>query len=601
MSFGPSFIGFAPEEKAKAMSTLSKVIELKDKNRAAAEESRGFEVAEEEKYATRFKPLVEAISEASSDIIRYNSESDVKFAAKEVIDAVSQVRVAAAQAAQDPANQGYAALVPAYQAQLDFAKSKMDYLNAAKKYSKDTSNAARLAALEKARDDYADTLSRFENITIPLGFKQTVSIQRPPPKGSVFPGANLEISPTPAVPVAVAPKAAPKAPPVVAPPAPGLVKKVPPPPKSKKTAAPPAPPTGKKAVAPPPVKLAWAYKLLDLRKGTDKIPTMYRHADDHTQAVPGSISIVDLSKDGVSMNIRIQDATGAKTSDGILTLSTGSLLMSFTDYNGSSISQSGDLINRKLFEFPAPIFNELDIAYMVLVHARVFGGWGVAFWGINPGDKYDFMSKIMKNKHYKAAIAKSNTIAPTITAKVPVGEGASVLKFKTKAIPKASMMKLGPDGEYGNLIIDVPALYNEGRLIARERGDQYGSNSSGGTIKLDEAATPGIKNLITKRAMQTTIDKSSPVTQKQLKRIRKLAGFIPTKGKGVKSKSNSGVIVVGDVGDILNRMKIACGVYDAGNRSKKNAQLISELASKLMELHAIDEPEYAKILEKYKA
>lgn len=636
MSSGPSFIGFAPEEKAKAMDTLTKVIELKDKNRAAAEESRGFEIAEEEKYAKRYKPIVDAISTASGEILKYTNEKDVKFAAKEVIDAVSQLKTAKAQAAAEPANQGYAALVPAYRAQAMFAQSKMNFLEEAEKYGKAAAGNPRqvaLAALQKARDDYADSLSAFQKIQIPIGFKQTVSIQQPPPKGSVFPGANLEISPSPTIAAPAPPGLVAKVPtgPPPPPPAPKLVAKpkggpAPPPPTPVPT---PSPPTGGPSPPPAPVpkqkksigqkivkalfspttsqtftpshKDKWAYDLLQMRTKSKAIPQEYRKASIAAEFVPGSIAIVSLPKrDGDDVKVRMMDATGASTVDGEISDRGGILQYDFADINGNQVSGfiDNDFENLMLV-VPKP-FNKHNIWSMIMLHAKVFGGWGVNFWNMNPGDKYDFMNKIMKNKSYKEAVADA-TIHGSVHKTHPIGEGT--LKFKTSATPKASVMRLGPEGEYGNLIIDVRALYNDGKLIARERGDQYGSNLSAGAIKLNEAATPGIKNLITKRAMQTTINKSSPATQKQLKRLRKMAGFIPPKTKttkGAGTKSDSGVIVVGDANDIIERLKVACGVFDAGNRSKKNAQLISELASKLMELNAISESEYAKILEKYK-
>jgi tetratricopeptide (TPR) repeat protein len=222
MSGGPSFIGFEPEEKAKAMKTLNKVIELKEKNRTAAEESRGFEIAEEDKYAKRFQPIVDAISTASGEILKYTNEKDVKFAAREVIDAVQQLKATAAQAANDPTNQGYIALAVAYRYQALFAQAKLNFLDAAEAYVKAAAGTTRqtaLGVLQQARDNYATALSDFQSVQIPIGFKQTVSIQQPPDANSVFPGANLQISPQPQAPSTPAPALVAKQPPT-GPPAP---------------------------------------------------------------------------------------------------------------------------------------------------------------------------------------------------------------------------------------------------------------------------------------------------------------------------------------------------------------------------------------------
>lgn len=597
MSLGPSFIGFEPEDKAKAMKTLTKVIELKEKNRIAAEESRGFEVAEEEKYDKRFKPIVDAISSASGEILKYNNEKDVKFAAKEVIDAVSQLKISLAQSAADPTNQGFVALVNAYRAQAMFAQSKLNYLDTAEKYSTAAPGAARqaaLASLQTARDNYANALSAFQNIQIPIGFKQTVSIQQPPEANSVFPGANLQVLPNPQNPTMPPPQTIAKVPAGVPPPppAPKLVAKPKgaPTPKTPKTPKTPASPQTQLGL--PSEK--WAADLLALR-ATDQIPAVYRNA---SQNVGGTLAIIELpKKDGDSVKLYLNDPTEQTKRPAELVAQGPILVIRLKDFNGKDVQLLLEDYLKKLMTFPTSTLNEKDVEGVIMLHAQIFGGWGKAFWGedLKTTGKSLFMQKILKNPKYKMAVDKVKTTPAVAPVKQDVGYG---LKFKTKATPKASVMRLGPDGEYGNLVIDVQALYNDGMLVARERGDQYGSNMSGGAVKLQEQATPGIKNLITKRAMQTTIDKASKPTQAQLKRLRKLAGFLQS--KKVKGSGVGGIIVVDDVPGVMERLKVACGVFDAGNRSKKNAQLISELASKLMELKAIDESEYARILEKYK-
>lgn len=598
------------------MSTLSSVIELKDKNRAAAEASRGFEVAEEERYATKFKPITDAISSASGEIIRYSGDKDVKLAAKEVIDASTQHRVALAQANTDPTNQGLAALVVAYAAQKLFAEAKMNYLIAAEDLAKASpaQRVAALGALEKTRDDYAEALSAFQRVDIPVGFKQTVSIQQPPPKGSVFPGANLEISPTPALPAQAAPQLVAKQPPPgprAPPPAPGLEAQ---PKVAPEPTAPPSLKSKKKPAAPQPP--------LEQSAPPGSVPPSV-----HAKNIMGFIN----EENALDKQIRTTPVNGAAWFD------TKDQKIYFSRVNGSE-TISGTLKHKGVnpdtydvvfaiegrkdetiaFNVLMDIFIRKGIILLVLdpttlrrvlqIYIRLFGGWGRDFEGA------EFFDPAMPN-HSPIAVdiaqnpEYANVIAEIVNKpgqKKTIGEG---MKFTTKATPKASVMRLSPEGYYGNLVIDVQALYNDGRLIARERGDQYGSNLSGGCcgngkIVLDAPMAPGLKNLVIKRAMQTTIDKAAPETQKQLRKLRKLAGFIPSKPKATKGKGNSGgsnVIVVGNVKDILERLKVACGVYDAGNRSKKNAQLISELASKLMEHGAIDEKEYAHILEKYKA
>lgn len=622
MSSGPSFIGFAPEEKQKAMATLNKVIELKDKNRAAAEESRGFEISEEEKYEKRFKPIVDAISTASGDILKYTNEKDVKFAAKEVIDAIQQFKAAQADVARDPGNQGYVTLSNAYAAQMLFAQAKLNFLDAAEAYSKATAGPIRTSALgvlQKARDDYAQALSEFQQIQIPIGFKQTVSIQQPPDKSSVFPGANLEISPTPAIPAVppstmIAPPT-PKGPPPPTP-APGLVAgptaipKIPPPPKtSPKTKTPKVAAPTTKVAAPPsmptsvPKSERWAVDLINLRHGVDAVPASYRTS---AQNIGGSLAIRELPGNALdSVKLYLNDPTETDKRPAEIKLAGTSIIFTISDFNGVELSMGIENYIKKLLDFPAKPFSQTDLEGVISLHSRVFGGWGKTYWGTDLKSSGSLlMQKILSNPKYGIAVNSVKKTAVVKPVEASIGKG---LKFKTTALPKASIMKLGPEGEYGNLIIDVPALYNDGRIIARNRGDQYGSNMSGGSaIVLDEPAAAGIKNLIIKRAMQTTIDKSPKQTQQQLKRLRKLAGFAiskkPTGGSKVKaSDTNSGVIVVGDAKDIMERLKVATGVFDAGNRSKQNAQLISELASKLMELGAIGEPEYAKILKKYKA
>jgi hypothetical protein len=258
----------------------------------------------------------------------------------------------------------------------------------------------------------------------------------------------------------------------------------------------------------------------------------------------------------------------------------------------------------ELLQLPEPSLNKKNIADIIVTNVKIFGGWGKDFWGMDPSKSSGLMKKIMEDPEYSSAVA---TVSGKLEKK-PVGEGtARSGPAKNAPIPKASQMKLGPNGEYGNLIIDVQALYNDGRIIARKRGDEYGSNLHAGKIILDETTSPGLKNLVTKRAMQTTIDKAGAATRAQLVRLRKLAGFNVEKGSGAAKKASprpssksSGIIVVGSPAEIIERMKVACGVFDAGNRSKKNSQLISELASKLMESGVIDKNEYSSILRKYR-
>ena len=149
--------------------------------------------------------------------------------------------------------------------------------------------------------------------------------------------------------------------------------------------------------------------------------------------------------------------------------------------------------------------------------------------------------------------------------------------------------KMGPDGEYGDLIIDIPALYNTGRIIA-VRKDEVG-----GAV-LNEVAGEGLVGLLTKTVMKNTLAKANPATLKQLERLRKLAAS-PT--KPTPRQARGGQIIVSDAGDLAQRLKVSTGIYDAGNRSAKNVELITELANALMKKGRMSPEKYRQTLERY--
>lgn len=579
-----SFIGFTPEDNVKSINVLQKVIELKHKNRIAAEQYQGLDTSETERYAKKFTPVVNALETAVTTYLQYRSDDDIRAAEREKADALLGYSTNKEAYDNDPNNQGYFDMTILYQYEYDIAVKKIELLKAMKQLQSSEKSDLKLLALAKKVEDmkseYNEAIAAYSRYPKPAGALPTVAMLTAPPVAPVNPGA--------AGPTAVQP------PPVgIQPPPVGI----PPPPAM--------PPTKSK------LRLKWYEQLMRSmrQKGADnKVPNGYNKTENKPP-LDGQAYILDdtdpaFSDLGISI---IVTSTRGDDSKAITMITDGTEYA--IDFTGGAnpVSTTDD---PELFDAVKALLTDVNkmgwtkkpmgtLMGIIRLHTKLFGGWGKQWLADDSIYDNNILIKKMRSANdYAKAVANSQPPSPTTSTDV-VGEGKR-RRSAAKTASKSTYHKLGPNGEFGSLMIDMPKLYNEGRLIASHSGRGI----------LDETAQPGLTSLLTKKNVKRILDTLTPQLKKQYLRLGKHADSAAPVVGGLRKRKptdtvvaqnevaggSSGIIVVGSPEEIYERMKVAVGVFNAGNRSKKNKQLISELAQKLVDCGKITKAKYTSIL-----
>ena len=124
--------------------------------------------------------------------------------------------------------------------------------------------------------------------------------------------------------------------------------------------------------------------------------------------------------------------------------------------------------------------------------------------------------------------------------------------------PKRNAYKISSGGQYGNLIIDIPKLMGQLRLLATRDG----------TKVLDKKVDFDTLDLLTKRFnSKKNYSDLSKMVFNELNRL----GEIPIHRSSKKySKIGSGILYYNDPSDLINRMELLGGSILAGNDGAKN-------------------------------
>lgn len=555
----PNFLGFEPADRDKNMKILNDVIRLKAKNKDAAEKSRGFEIEAARENEKRSAPFKDIVEKQNALMLSYNSAKDIVDAKQELAQA-RQLKVAADNAADLSGDQGDIELASAYGYQVLYAEMKVKLLEtmrdlAAAKTAKE--KVDRSAAVERQMVEFQSALDNFSSIEIPVGFKQTVDIKTLPPTQN-----DLMLT------------------------------------------------QGYEQTFDEIISLMFQTQTPKYRMELDGIiPNVVFFVAPPTNPPDQPIVMRDISGNNPINGTMAQVSKDDPTSVYI-----------FTNANGETFTIKAAYLNQ-IIRIPWDKLPTTPLIGLIFLYTTMYHG-SAALKSSDYPTKLGIYNLISANPNYADALAEldkarkpsaSKPKGAKVKGKGVDGEGIiqdvlGLIRTPKKQVRGPPRFKLGPSGEYGNVRVDMPALLNRGRVRVMR----------GGSVVLDEVEENvdgfGLSRLITKRVMQKTIDAAPPKVRKQYERLNKLAAAAAeisknateTKGSGIQSKIKvvkkpENIVVVGNGAELAQRLKIATGLYVAGNRSSENVQLITELAHAMLKMGKISHERYADILDTYVA
>ena len=140
--------------------------------------------------------------------------------------------------------------------------------------------------------------------------------------------------------------------------------------------------------------------------------------------------------------------------------------------------------------------------------------------------------------------------------------------------PKRNAYKISSNGQYGNLIIDVPKLMGQLHLVAQKDGNKL----------LDKKVDFDTIDLLTKR--YNSKKKYSDLSKMVFNQLNKLSEIPIHRTSKKFSKLGHGVVFYNDTNDLIDRMELLGGSILAGNDGAKSE--FSEIVHKLFQLGIID-------------
>lgn len=535
----PNFIGFQPAEFNEDMKTLKNVIKLQSQLRDDVEKARGYESNLAKDNERRANPINDEIAKQNSLLLTYSSAKDIADAKFQVNESKKLKDAADAQAAATN-DLGDAELAAVYGLQLDYARSKLKYLESVRDLLKAKTPKERADRMKKVDDNtetLQDSLNLFTTANIPAGFIQAVDIRSVPAQPQAQLGA-------PQGQVVVAQQGQPQI------------------------------PTSEEF-------------FMDLQANQQTAGRMELDAE-----IPDVVFFV--SPVGAPGPITVRDVSGKNPIVGSPTDVENVTGIEFVKDSNRKFKIS----YRRLKQIIETPWNQLDESllkslmqlyynlYTNTKKLRIADDW--AALSIKP--------LIDQNPNYKTIITEAN--------KAGIGTGifGDVIKAVTPKIPgkrgpPMKRPKLMGD-MFGNVRVDLPALHNQRRIRAYQGGKIVMDETE------EEIDGFGLRRLMMTRVMQKTLDSAPPKVRKQYDRLLKLAnseqqisGTSGTSGKGVKKQAKPQIVLVGDGNDLAQRLKIAVGEYSAGNDSSENIQLITELAHRMLKLGKISAERYKQIVE----
>ena len=151
--------------------------------------------------------------------------------------------------------------------------------------------------------------------------------------------------------------------------------------------------------------------------------------------------------------------------------------------------------------------------------------------------------------------------------------------------PKRNAYKISSGGQYGNLIIDIPKLMGQLRLVANKDGVKV----------LDKKIDFDTIDLLTKRF--NSKKNYSVLSKMVFNQLNKLSEIPIHRSSKKYSKIGNGVVYYNDTNDLINRMELLGGSILAGNDGAKSE--FSEIVHKLFQLGIIDNSKLNDLLQVY--
>ena len=157
------------------------------------------------------------------------------------------------------------------------------------------------------------------------------------------------------------------------------------------------------------------------------------------------------------------------------------------------------------------------------------------------------------------------------------------MKYKQ---PKRNAYKI-KDGNYGDLVIDLPKLINEMKLNVFR----------GGKLVYQSDVDKSLLNLLTKRF--------NPKTKYSMNAVRifndlNVLSHMPKHRSSGKSKMvGSSVTYYNNANELADRMKILVGSMAAGNNSPVIRNYLSQINDELLRINAVDQGFNEKFYQKY--
>ena len=166
-----------------------------------------------------------------------------------------------------------------------------------------------------------------------------------------------------------------------------------------------------------------------------------------------------------------------------------------------------------------------------------------------------------------------------------IDEGKKTLVGTGYTQPKRNAYKISSGGQYGNLMIDIPKLMGQLRLVAKKDSNKV----------LDEKVDFDTIDLLTKRF--NSKKKYSDLSKMVFNQLNKLSEIPIHRSSKKYSKIGSGIIYYNDTNDLIDRMELLGGSILAGNNGAKSE--FSQVAHKLFQLGKIDNSKLNKLLKSY--
>lgn len=151
--------------------------------------------------------------------------------------------------------------------------------------------------------------------------------------------------------------------------------------------------------------------------------------------------------------------------------------------------------------------------------------------------------------------------------------------------PKRNAYKVQNGGRYGNLVIDVPKLMGQLRLLAKKDGKPV----------MDQLVDFDTIDLLTKR--YNSKKKYSDLSKMVFNELNKLSEIPIHRSSKKFSKLGSGVVYFNNANYLMDRLQLLGGSIMAGNNSVKDE--FSQIAHKMFQLGIIGKKKLNDLLNVY--